>query len=447
MFVFGLLLYVAGVSQQILAFEIGSFVVVTMSLVCFKFGTASLRAVWFPFFFMFFMIPLPSAIVSALTLPMKIAVSYVTEHLLFWAGYPIARSGVILQIGQYQLLVADACAGLQTLLTLEALGLFYLNLVRHTSPFRNIVLATLIIPISFTANVIRVVTLTLITYYFGDAAGQGFLHGFAGMVLFISALILIISLDTLLQWIVRRAIANAAGEASHEYAYASEQVLDQRRDTGSVHVVRTMARTACDPTIRIADSRPKIMLETAIPAEFGDWQEDRTQISAVVNPTALAEINKIYNQTLTRTYVNRDGERIMLSIAYGTDQSDNLSVHFPEGCYGGQGFAVGATTHEPLETIAGSIPASRLVATLNNRNEPIIYWVVVGEKAVNDIWQMKKVKLAYALDGRIPDATLMRVSTITQDNARGFTLAQEFVNQMLSSMTPAHRRHFSGQGS
>jgi EpsI family protein len=201
------------------------------------------------------------------------------------------------------------------------------------------------------------------------------------------------------------------------------------------------------PTIRIADSRPKIMLETAIPAEFGDWQEDRAQISAVVNPTALAEINKIYNQTLTRTYVNRDGERIMLSIAYGTDQSDNLSVHFPEGCYGGQGFAVGATTHEPLDTIAGSIPASRLVATLNNRNEPIIYWVVVGEKAVNDIWQMKKVKLAYALDGRIPDATLMRVSTITQDNARGFTLAQEFVNQMLSSMTPAHRRHFSGQGS
>ncbi|MCC7681183.1 exosortase-associated protein EpsI, B-type [Janthinobacterium sp. FW305-128] len=201
------------------------------------------------------------------------------------------------------------------------------------------------------------------------------------------------------------------------------------------------------PTIRIADSRPKIMLETAIPAAFGDWQEDRAQISAVVNPTALEEINKIYNQTLTRTYVNREGERIMLSIAYGTDQSDNLSIHFPEGCYGGQGFAVGPTTHEPLDTVAGSIPASRLVAALNNRNEPIIYWVVVGEKAVNDIWQMKKVKLAYALDGRIPDATLMRVSTITQDNEHGFTLAQDFVNQMLSSMTPAHRRHFSGQGS
>jgi exosortase len=133
---------------------------------------------------------------------MKMAVSYVSEHVLYWAGYPIARSGVILQIGQYQLLVADACAGLQTLLTLEALGLFYLNVVRHTSTFRNVALAMMIIPISFTANVLRVMALTLITYYWGDAAGQGFLHGFAGMVLFVSALVLILSIDTFLQWIV-----------------------------------------------------------------------------------------------------------------------------------------------------------------------------------------------------------------------------------------------------
>lgn len=203
LFVAGLLIYIAGRSQQILAFEIGSFVMLTAAILMLKLGVEALRVAWFPFFFMLFMIPLPSSVVSALTLPMKMAVSYVCEHILFWFGYPIARTGVILQIGQYQLLVADACAGLQTLLTLEALGLFYLNLVRHTSAIRNIGLAILIIPISFTANVMRVLTLTLITYYFGDAAGQGFLHGFAGMVLFISALVLILSLDSLLQWLAR----------------------------------------------------------------------------------------------------------------------------------------------------------------------------------------------------------------------------------------------------
>ena len=201
--VFGLVLYILGRSQSIPVFEIGSFIVLSVAILLLAGGTKALKVQWFPFFFMLFMIPLPTAIVSTLTLPMKMAVSYVTEHLLFLIGYPIARSGVILQIGQYQLMVADACAGLQTLLTLEALGLFYLNVVRHSAPFRNVTLALMIVPISFTANVVRVITLTLITYYFGDATGQGFLHGFAGMVLFMSALLLILFVDSLIQLIVK----------------------------------------------------------------------------------------------------------------------------------------------------------------------------------------------------------------------------------------------------
>ena len=141
---------------------------------------------------------------DAVTMPMKMAVSYIAEHILYWFNYPIARTGVILQIGQYQLLVADACAGMHTLISLEALGLLYLNLVRHDSLFRNITLAILIIPISFTANVIRVIVLTLVTFYFGDAVGQGFVHGFAGMVLFVVALTLIMGVDSTLQYIGKR---------------------------------------------------------------------------------------------------------------------------------------------------------------------------------------------------------------------------------------------------
>jgi exosortase B len=200
----GLALHLLGRSQHILMFEISSIIAVLAAVVLVKRGAGALRVLWFPFFFMLFMVPLPAELVSTLTLPMKMAVSYVTEQLLFSAGYPISRSGVVLQIGQYQLLVADACAGLQTLLTLEALGLFYLNVVRHTSPVRNVALALLIIPISFSANVVRVVTLTLVTYYLGDAAGQGFLHGFAGMVLFLTALVLILGVDSALRWGIRR---------------------------------------------------------------------------------------------------------------------------------------------------------------------------------------------------------------------------------------------------
>jgi exosortase B len=205
--VLGLMLHLLGRTQHILMFEIGAILLVLAATVLVKCGARALRVLWFPFFFMLFMVPLPSEFVAAVTMPMKMAVSWVTEHILFAAGYPIGRSGVILQIGQYQLLVADACAGLQTLLTLEALGLFYLNLMRHPSAFRNVGLAFLIVPISFSANVIRVIVLTLITYHFGDAAGQGFLHGFAGMVLFLTALALILAVDSGLQWAARRRAA------------------------------------------------------------------------------------------------------------------------------------------------------------------------------------------------------------------------------------------------
>jgi exosortase B len=195
----GLLLYLVGRSQDILIFEVGSIVPVTVSVLLLLSGYQAVRLMWFPLFFMVFMVPLPGLFVDALTQPMKMAVSYFAEFLLYHLGYPISRSGVILQIGQYQLLVADACAGLNTLFTLEALGLLYLNLIRHQSAMRNILLAIFIVPISFTANVIRVMVLTLITYHFGDAAGQGFLHGFAGMVLFLAALTLIIAFDGLLR--------------------------------------------------------------------------------------------------------------------------------------------------------------------------------------------------------------------------------------------------------
>ncbi|MES2664148.1 MAG: exosortase B [Pseudomonadota bacterium] len=197
-FIAGLACYFLGRSQAIIQFEVAALIPLLISLILLFRGPAALKVIWFPIFFLIFMIPLPGIFVQAITVPLKIGVSYVAEFLLFNLGYPIARMGVILQVGPYQLLVADACAGLHTMFTLEALGLLYMNLMGHVSITRNTVLAILIIPISFTANVIRVIALILITYHFGDEAGQGFLHGFAGMVLFVSALILIFVVDGVL---------------------------------------------------------------------------------------------------------------------------------------------------------------------------------------------------------------------------------------------------------
>lgn len=208
----GLGMFVLGRSQAFLLFEVGSFVVVLFGLVLLFFGLKVARHLWFGFVFLLFMIPLPSTFVDTLTQPLKVAVSYSAENLLFWLHYPVSRAGVIITIGQYQLLVADACSGLNSLFTLEALGLLYLNVMRHESAVRNAVLAILIVPISFTSNVTRVMVLSLITFHLGDAAGQGFLHGFSGMVLFMTALMLIIGVDTLLRWATSGWAGRAGGK-------------------------------------------------------------------------------------------------------------------------------------------------------------------------------------------------------------------------------------------
>ncbi|HEY3301823.1 MAG TPA: exosortase B [Methylophilaceae bacterium] len=198
-FVLGLLMYVLGRSQSVLFLEVGSLVFILLGILYTFWGTKLARHYWFAFFFLLFVIPLPSSLVDAATQPMKIAASYGAYHLLSWLGYPVTRFGVIINIGPYPLFVADACAGLNSLFTLEALGLLYMNIMRHESALRNALLAALIIPISFTANVTRVTVLALITYHLGKEAGEGFLHGFSGMVLFMTALSLIIVVDSLLR--------------------------------------------------------------------------------------------------------------------------------------------------------------------------------------------------------------------------------------------------------
>ena len=193
-----LLLFAVGGAQDIIMFQVGSQIPLLAELLLLFGGAGALRAAWFPLFFLIFMVPLPEALVASITGPLKSAVSAVASELLHALGYPVGRSGVVLTVGQYQLLVADACAGLNSIFTLEALGLLYMNLMRYTSAARNLTLALLLVPVAFVANIVRVMILVLVTYHFGDAAGQGFVHDFAGIVLFVVSLIFMLLLDRVL---------------------------------------------------------------------------------------------------------------------------------------------------------------------------------------------------------------------------------------------------------
>ena len=194
----GLLIYVAGRALDITIFEAGALAPILAGTVLALRGWRSLRALWFPIAFIAFMVPLPGMFVDALTGPLKREVSQIVEQVLYAAGYPVARTGVTLTVGQYQLLVADACSGLSSMFTLAALGLLYLYLARHKSRLHNVLMLVSTLPIAFAANVIRVLVLVLVTYHLGDEAGQQFLHGAAGMLLFLAALVMFIVLDAVM---------------------------------------------------------------------------------------------------------------------------------------------------------------------------------------------------------------------------------------------------------
>lgn len=194
----GLAAYAFGRTQEFIRIEMLSLWWTSLSLLWICKGRTALRQTWFVWLFALFMIPIPFSVVLMLTAPLKEAVSAVATLVLSAVGYPVGRTGVVITVGQYQLLVAEACAGLHSMFILEAMGLLYSNLVNHASWWRNGLLAACAIPVSFAANVVRVMILVVVTYHLGDAVGQGFVHNFAGLVLFVVALALMAGVDALL---------------------------------------------------------------------------------------------------------------------------------------------------------------------------------------------------------------------------------------------------------
>jgi exosortase len=167
-------------------------------------GPAVLRHFWFPIVYLALALPPPETLVAAVTQPIKMWISTAAVDLLSMLGYPIASSGVTIQIAQYELLVAAACAGLNSIISLTAIGLFYVYIL-HNANYRYAALLLLaILPAAIFANFARVIILILVTYHFGDAAAQGFIHNFAGVTMFAISLLAIFGIDSLATPLRRR---------------------------------------------------------------------------------------------------------------------------------------------------------------------------------------------------------------------------------------------------
>jgi EpsI family protein len=197
------------------------------------------------------------------------------------------------------------------------------------------------------------------------------------------------------------------------------------------------------PTKKLVDSMPLINLEQMIPLEFASWKSDQAQLEQIVDPNTKQALQKIYAQTLTRIYLNPQGGRIMLSIAYGGDQSKEFEVHRPEVCYTAQGFQVFKNVQDLLATKFGSIPVKRIYAVQGNRTEPITYWIMVGSEAAVGI-KVKLAQVRYGLTGAVPDGMLVRISSISSDDQKAYLTQDGFIRDMLSSMSPQDRARLIG---
>jgi exosortase B len=195
----GLGLYAIGVSQAVISIEVFSQLPLLFGITLLAGGWSMSRHLMFPIVFLFFLVPLPFFIVDFLTGGLKETVSSVVAELLYTFGYPIARQGVVLQVGPYQLLIEDACSGLNSMYTITALGALFIYLKGWSGKLRLGLFLLSLIPIAFAANVLRVMSLTLITYHFGDAAGRGFVHDFAAAAEFFIALLIMFAVDMMLR--------------------------------------------------------------------------------------------------------------------------------------------------------------------------------------------------------------------------------------------------------
>ena len=218
--------------------------------------------------------------------------------------------------------------------------------------------------------------------------------------------------------------------------------------TASILAV-AMATTAAaaryaKPTKFLSDTRPQLQIGPSIPGEFGDWKQLAVS-GGVVNPQQQQYVDSLYSELVSRTYVNAKGERVMLSIAYGKNQSDSFQVHRPEICYPAQGFQLKSKSVTQLVTEFGDIPIYRIETTFGNqRPEPVTYWTTLGDEAVRSGTDKKLKEIRHAMHGYIADGLLFRVSTIDANSPHAFSVQAQFTQDLLKSLSPDLRKRLAG---
>lgn len=428
--------------------------VIASALVLAIWGVRGIRMFWFPLLLSLYLIIWPGWLLDALTLPLKMWLSRTAADLLYLAGLPVSHAGAIIHAGPYQLLVAQACAGLNALIALTAVGAVYLKIVNRQSLAANLAVIACLVPIAVIANAVRIILLILITLYLGYDAGQGFLHETAGLITFTVALGLVFMIDTLAALIFRTpAHLSLAGEgrSEHKPGGAGHRLVPA---AGKPFFILALALMALSAGVSLvleqtrhgagaaaiagtSDSAPDIA--AMMPEAFGVWA--RVPSAAIVLPPE----NDLKPGEAVSYLAYRDdlGRIVSVVIAYGPPLSDNVRVHRPETCYIAHGFTVEGRSVAPLAIDGRAIPSVNLNTRRGNLTEAVTYWLRDGDGFTTTPAEGQWRNLLTHRNGR--DSALVRVSSRHGINP-DYALHRDFLIAFTASLPEDARLLLIGKG-
>ena len=294
-----------------------------------------------------------------------------------------------------------------------------------------------VVPIALVANIVRVTALVLLAYHFGEDVAQGFLHTFAGLLVFIIATWLLVSFDGLVRrWLAPTQSRKVAVPSAHRLPPAALYLAG----------AAMLATALLVPALRPTSSDTALDLERIFPASFGEWRLDPETEAVAPSPDVQANLARIYQQVVSRTYVNGAGDRMMLTVAHGGDQGDALKAHRQEKCYEAQGFEVSGLARGELDVAGRSIPVTRMVATRGERIEPVTYWFTMGDRVVLGRIERLRVQIESGLAGRIPDGMLVRISSLSPDAPSAFAAQSRFAQTVFGNVSTVDAPRFIGGG-
>ncbi len=201
---------------------------------------------------------------------------------------------------------------------------------------------------------------------------------------------------------------------------------------------------ATQPHTRMVDVEKRQPLANAFPERIGAWRLDHERVNVPLAPDVAEQVKRIYTEVFDRTYVNDAGERMFLTVAYGRDQSDGFKVHRPEVCYAAQGFTVSDPRDDAVALTGRHIPVKRVDTHIQNRYEPVTYWMVIGDKPVTSPARHKVYQIEYALQGLIADGLLVRVSSLAPPTSASYQAQDDFIRAWIKTVPASQQPRLFG---